>query len=228
MLALLKREYHSNKGAIITILLVTVLFSVYVQQELVLIIGMLGLAISLFYDENKAKVTRFVASLPVEKNMIVRSRYAYILFMTSIILCLQWVIAVLLKNNPWINQPHVFTWTEAIIILSASILVSAICLPVYYWFRSFNLASFIVLILCVTSNIFIVDALLTAKYDKAFENFEETGYVEISVDSSTIYFTEWIEQIIPYLPYVWFPLLAIAVYMLSMKLSEQFITRRYV
>ncbi|WP_407271686.1 ABC-2 transporter permease [Radiobacillus sp. PE A8.2] len=219
MLALMKRDTLVNRGAIIGVEIIMI-FGVVLQQEIILLAGVLALSINLFYYDSKVKADRFMVSLPIERINLVRSRYLSIVSNGILLIMTQWIVTVIinrLSSEAWIYE---YTGQDVLIIFSFILLVSA-CVSVYYLFRAFNVANYVLIGILFFGYLSILGAIFTRQLD-------ENGESIIYFNSETVYLPDWVEATFTFQPYITFPFIAICVFLLSMKLSEWSIKRKLV
>src|SRR5699024_9488935 len=90
----------------------------------------------IFYYENKSRSNRYFVSLPVTGKTIVQARYVFFLVFFIFIVLFQWGTAY---GIDWIRgeTDYIYNWKIAIVVYGLGLVIAALILPLFYFFKSF-------------------------------------------------------------------------------------------
>ncbi|MEN1967449.1 ABC-2 transporter permease [Lentibacillus sp. N15] len=219
MLTLVKRDFFINSwlsyGGIALILIISYL--ILIPPIFMFAIIFMTLLITLFYEDDKNKVNRFLISLPVAKTQIAQSRYMFLACLAIVLLSFQWVFMLVSKPIASIADPYyIYDWRDFTVILCIGLLMIAICLPIFYMIPSFLLGAGINVLLFVIGTILILTPLTTVlgMTDTIYFNELDQGFVLLA------------EKYIPRSPYFVLIISSCTLYYISIKVTDWVITKR--
>lgn len=179
-------------------------------------IFLISLIITPFYYDDKSNINRLIVSLPISKGMIIKSRYIFFVVISLCMIVFQYILMLSVPNIFEENSYYIYHWRDIIILISLTLLIISVMMPIYYWFESFILASFINIIVLMITAYFITDNLV-----HILQMNEEIIFNDIDPG-----FTLLVERYIPFQPYVTLIILSVIIFLLSMIISEKIFSRQ--
>ncbi|MCT2536232.1 ABC-2 transporter permease [Aquibacillus koreensis] len=216
MIALCKRDFYMYGWSLLGLIVVMPLLTA-MQPEVAIMAILIALMIHLFFYDYKSLANRYLVSLPVSKKIIVGSRYLFIVLMAMVVVVVQWLLNIGLTQTNGIFQPYIYSWKDMIVLLSFFLILSSICLPMYYYFANFMMTLYLQFGMFLVGAFFFSWILIEHKFG---------GENEFWIDNQTIFLAPWIESILSFYPYLLLPVIAICMYVISMRFSEKLLGRR--
>ncbi|MGM8364530.1 ABC-2 transporter permease [Virgibacillus sp. W0181] len=217
MLALLKQHvlYSSTWMYISILLFLAAAYFVTLPPIFLFLIVFLAILISLFIFDHTGKMNRYLVSLPISKKRIVQSRHVSLLLFALILLLYQWVVMIVFSAI-FETDYYVYGWRDIVTVLCLSSLIMSFSLPLLYYFQSVLFSISIILVIYFLGTFFILDPLVhVLKMDDVIIfNDLDPGFKLL------------VEKYIPFQPYTLLCIFTLILLFLSMKLSEQFYTKR--
>lgn len=146
MIEMMKRDYYINQMYFLFVVIFIPFIYVFNLSPLFIFIGMMiGSIFNLFYYDNHNHTNRFIVSMPVNRNVVVLSRYLSIMIVTIILLIYLWIIDYLAHT---FILPFISDWIPAFEIQPVSLIllmftffavvvITSVSIPIYYYFQSF-------------------------------------------------------------------------------------------
>ncbi|MDL4841093.1 ABC-2 transporter permease [Aquibacillus rhizosphaerae] len=216
MLFLLKRDVFLYSWSLLFLFIVLPLLAMF-QPETGILALVIGFAIHLFYYDGKSSVNRYIVSLPIKKSTVIRGRYLFILIITIVLMSVQWFVHFLFVYTNSIIEPYLFQWQDMVILLSISLILFALAIPMYYLFRSFMVVVTVQFVIFGVGAMAFSNLLLESKFG------DSMGFY---IDNKTMFLASWLENTITIQPYMLVSVGAFVCYFLSMKLSEWILIRK--
>lgn len=212
MFSLIKKNFLlHNVAAYITIaLFLTFFYIATIPPYLLFLMIMLAFVVTTFYYDEKNNVNRFTVSLPVSKGTIVQSKYLFTLFISIVLIIYQ---SILMLFVPYIfeGSHYIYDWRDMIILISLTMLLSSVVIPIYYSIDSFILTSFLGLSVFIVVSYFLTDELVNVL------NMNEV----IRLNDLDPGFSLLVEKYIPFQPYMILFIASAIFWYISMKGSKK-------
>lgn len=170
--------------------------------------------ISTLYYDDKNLVNRFNVSLPVSKGTIVKSRYLFSIIVSIILIAYQAVLMLLLPLILGETSHYIYDWRDIVILISLTMLITSVMMPIYYMFQSFAIATIILFFLSSICGYFVLDH---------FVSLLDMGEV-IIFNEMDPGFPILVETYIPFQPYIILSIVSVFIFYMSMKGSEKILS----
>lgn len=214
MFYLLKQNAQIN--SILSYLSIAVIvclaYLVAIPPTFLFIVSTVAIPIFIFYYDDKNKVNRFVVSLPIEKKTLISSKYIFMFVLALTILLFQMMI--MFTFSALGNGLYMYDWRDIIVLICSASIIIAICIPIFYFIKSFMLATGIIMGGTFLGTFLIMTPLINVlgMKDVIIFNDLDPGLVLL------------VEKYIPFQPYFMLGVLSLIIFYLSMKLSEKLLS----
>lgn len=217
MVSLIKHHFKTVDlpSYIIIPILLSFFYVAHIPPMFLYGVTVISIPIIIYLLNNKNKVDRFLISLPVEKKSIIKSRYLFSVMMATIILLFQ--LAVMFVHSLLFGgTQYVYDWKDICVLLCLAVIVTAIFIPIYHVFRSFILATAIISILFFLGVFFTLPKLINV-----LEMKDVIIFNDLDPGLSML-----VEKYIPYQPYALLIMISVAVFYISMIISQRLYERK--
>lgn len=187
----------------------------YIPPTFLFVVTVISLPIIIYFINYKSNLDRFLISLPIEKNDIIKSRYLFTVMMAFIVLLFQ-VILMFIITTLFDGAQYVYGWQDIFVLMCLAMIVPAIAIPIYHLFRSFILATTVIAILFFISMFLMLSQLINILGMKDIIIFND-----LDPGLSML-----VEKFIPYQPFPILIIISVAIFYISIFVSQQLYTLR--
>lgn len=144
MLQMLKKELQMNRlYATSALIFIPVIYMLNGSMLMIYLFAIFFFQFYVFYHEDRAQINQYLVSLPVSKKDIVLSKYIFMVVSFFILIIYHIIIDKLAHYGlPYLDAKPINGLT--IVTITAGVILSlAVSLPIYYYFQSVVVASFV-------------------------------------------------------------------------------------
>lgn len=218
MFTLVKQHFtmHSIFSYLLIVLFLTFFYIGGIPPYFLFFVILLSFVIAIYYEEDKYSTQRFFVSLPIAKKRIIQSRYISTVILGLTLMIFQQILMGIVKLRGTSNNHYIYGWKDWIILISMTLIVASIMLFIYSTIRAFMVATgFLIIGLFIT----ILFLLIT------IADLVSVGDV-IQLNDLDPGFQLFVEQYLPFQPYISLFIISIVLFFLSMKGSELIFLRK--
>lgn len=163
MLALVKKDIQTNQISVHigVFMFILITYLITLPPSFIFLISFTALALSIFINDERRSVNRFLLSMPIDKSDIVKSRYLYSMSMALYTLVMQFVI-MLIFHLFSLDFLYMYSWKDIIALFGLACLMLAICIPIIYALSSFIQAMMIIYLAFIVGTYFLLNELAKA------------------------------------------------------------------
>ncbi|MUK88968.1 hypothetical protein GMD78_11345 [Ornithinibacillus sp. L9] len=219
MISLIKRDILISKAALTTaVFLIPIAYfitipPIYTSVGLILPVLIVGI----FFLDHRAQMNKFIKSLPVLEKQIVQSRFLGIFLLWVSVVFYQFLVGNIIgaiSSTP----RYIYDWIDILTVICLGLMMKALFIPIYYFFKSFTTASTLIFILYM--------GILYSSFSPLIDILGMDDYILFNdLDQGIV---PLVETYIPTYPFFVLALGSISIYFLSMKLSQRiFVNKDY-
>src|SRR5690625_2646623 len=157
MVQILKRDFQVNSlYSIGTFIFVPLVYMMNGSIVIIYMFAVFFFHFYAFYLDDKAQINQFLVILPINKKIIVLSKYVFMLIRCCILIVYYLIIDILLHYGVPYLESHPIDALSLVFILSGVMLALAISLPIYYYCKSFQIAFFVHLFILLFGAYFLI------------------------------------------------------------------------
>jgi len=197
-----------------------ILFAVLVNipGSFTFVVAFFTIILSLFIYDNRNHVSLFTLSLPISKRDFIAGRYIFSVATIITILIIMWVAMNLLFLTQLDSDGrYLYHWKDMIILFTIGSLMLSIVLPIHY-LLPFNIAASILAIGFLLGTYYYISMMVNS-----LERNDADLIMLNDLDAGLIIF---VEESLPFLPYIILTIGAIIALYLSMTLSTFIVKRK--